>query len=124
MIDRNWMYEAVADNPDSMYVKYLDLLGSQFNIAMFSLAVAVLTMAILFTQKYYVRIAINLLGLVYFTMLAASFVFSYPNLGLGMSAIMVVIMIANINRLIDEQQEARKRKIICDNYHDDSKGGE
>src|SRR5699024_6391360 len=118
MIDPNWMYANIAENPDSMYVAYLNLLGSQFNIAIFSLIVAVVTMGILFTQNYTFRIVVNLIGLIYFTIISASYIFSYPNLGLGLAAIIVVTQINNINMLIDEKQEERKRKIICNSYHD------
>lgn len=123
MIDRNFMYETVANNPDSMYASYLGLMGSQLNIAIVSLLLAGITMSGLFVHNYNIRIIVSLLGLVYFTIIAASFVFSYPNFGLGISALVITTMIANINHLIDEQQEARKRNIICDNYHND-KGGE
>lgn len=124
MIDRNWMYANIAENPDSMYVAYLNLLGTQFNIAIFSLIVAVVTMGVLFTQNYTFRIVVNLIGLIYFTIISASYIFSYPNLGLGLAAIIVVTQINNINMLIDEQQEERKRKIICNSYHDDEGGEE
>lgn len=124
MIDPNWMYANIAENPDSMYVAYLNLLGSQFNIAIFSLIVAVVTMGVLFMQNYTFRIAVNLIGLIYFTIISASYIFSYPNLGLGLAAIIVVTQINNINMLIDQQQEERKRKIICNSYHDDEGGDE
>ena len=124
LIEPNWMYANIEKNPDSMYVAYLNLLGSQLNIAVFSLIVALVTMGILFTQNYTFRIAVNLLGLVYFTIISASYIFSYPNLGLGLAAIIVVTQISNINMLIDEQQEGRKRKIIYDSYHDDEGGEE
>ena len=123
LIDPNWMYANIEKNPDSMYAAYLDLLGSQLNIAIFSLIVAVMTMVVLFTQNYMFRISVNLIGLIYFTIISASYIFSYPNLGLGLAAILVATQISNINRLIDEQQEDRKRKIICNSYHDDE-GGE
>lgn len=123
MLEPNWMYANIEDNPNSMYVAYLEFLGSQFNIAIFSLIVALVTMSILFTQNYTFRIMVNLLGLTYFTIISASYIFSYPNLGLGLAAILVITQIKNINMLIDEQQEVRKQKIICDNYHSE-KGGE
>lgn len=124
MIEPNWMYANIEKDPDSMYVAYLEFLGSQFNIAIFSLIVAVVTVGILFTQNYMFRISVNLIGLIYFTIISASYIFSYPNLGLGLAAILVVTQISNINRLIDEQQEDKKRKIICNSYHDDEGGDE
>src|SRR5699024_11760276 len=65
-------------------------------------------------KNYTARIIVNIVGLVYFTILAVSFVFSYPNLGLGMAAIIVVVIITNINLLIDEQSERDKKRIMCD----------
>lgn len=120
-IDTKWMYTALEEDPDSMYAMYLELLGSQPNIAVFSGVVAGITIAALFVQHYLIRIASNLIGLVYFSILSASFIFSYPNLGLGLSAIFVVIMLVNINRLIDEHQDERKKKIMEDSY---CEGGE
>lgn len=116
LIGGEWMFRAIQNNPESMYAAYLDFLGSQTNLAVFSLAVALVTIFILFVENYIFRIVVNLIGLVYFTILAASYVFSYPNLGLGLALIFVLMMVANINRLIDEQQEDRKRKIMCDSY--------
>lgn len=115
-IDSDWLYRNMESNPDSMYWAYMELVGSQFNLAMFSLAVALITIGMLFVRSYTLRIIANVIGLIYFTILAASYVFSYPNIGLGMSAIIVVMLISNINSLIDEQQEEKKHKIICDSY--------
>lgn len=115
-VDPNWLYQSIEENPDSMYAAYLNFLGSQFNVAMFSLLVAILMIIVLFFQNYTLRIAANLVGLIYFTILSASYVFSYPNLGLGLALIFTTLLVANINRLIDEQQEVKKHKIICDSY--------
>lgn len=119
LVNRGWMFQVIQDNPESMYATYLEFLGSQTNLAVFSLAVALVTIFILFVENYIFRIAVNLIGLVYFTILAASYVFSYPNLGLGLALIFVLMMVININRLIDEQQEDRKRKIMCDSYKEE-----
>lgn len=116
MLDRNFLADGIERNPDSMYKMYLELLGSQQNIILVSLAVAFITCGVLFTQNYTVRIITSIVGLVYFTLLAVSFVFSYPNLGLGLSAIVVIIIIANVNLLIDEQNERTKMRIIHDSY--------
>jgi hypothetical protein len=115
-IDNTWFYSAIQDDPNSMYAAYLNFFHTQGNLAITSLVVGFLTVGILFVENYILRIFVNGIGLVYFTILAASYIFSYPNLGLGLSAIITVIMIANINRLIDEKQEERKHKIICDSY--------
>ena len=121
LLDSNWMYESIAKNPESMYGTYLSFIGSQVKLAIFSIFLVICTASILFVDNYLIRIGVNILGLMYFTILAGSFVFTYPNIGLGTSMILVVMMVVNINRLIDEQQEERKRKIICDAYNE---GGE
>lgn len=117
MVDRNFLADGIARNPDSMYKMYLELLGSQQNVILVSLAVAFITCGVLFTQNYTVRIISSIVGLVYFTLLAVSFVFSYPNLGLGLAAIVVVIIITNVNLLIDEQNERMKKRIIQDSFN-------
>lgn len=117
MVDRNFLAAGIEKNPDSMYKMYLELLGSQQNIILLSLAVAFITCGVLFTQNYTVRIISSILGLVYFTILAVSFVFSYPNLGLGLAAIVVIIIITNVNLLIDEQNERTKMRIIQDSFN-------
>lgn len=120
--DPDFFYRAIADNPESMYAAYIGFLGTQQNLAIFSLVLALVTIAVLFTERYSLRIISALVGLVYFTILAASYIFSYPNLGLGLSALMLGVLIFNINRLIDEKEEAKKRKLLCDNYK--SEGGD
>lgn len=128
MVDRNFLADGIESNPDSMYRMYLELLGSQQNVVLLSLAVAFITGVVLFTHNYTVRIISSIVGLVYFTILAVSFVFSYPNLGLGLAAIIVIIIIANVNLLIDEQNERTKKRIICDSFtHENetaTKGGD
>lgn len=123
MVDRNLLAAGIEKNPDSMYRMYLELLGSQQNVILLSLAVAFISCAVLFTQNYTVRIISSIVGLVYFTILAVSFVFSYPNLGLGLAAIIVIIIIANVNLLIDEQNERTKMRIIQDSFNDDDEIG-
>lgn len=124
MFDPNFFYRAIDSNPESMYAAYINFLGSQQNLAIFSLILAIITAAVLFTENYTLRIISALIGLIYFTILAASYIFSYPNLGLGLSAILVAILIFNINKLIDQREEAKKKKIFCDNFHDTTEGGE
>lgn len=121
-IDNNWFYQAIEDDPDSMYAAYLETFQTQGNLALFSLILALVTMGILFIDNYLIRIIVNLLGLVYFTILSASYIFSYPNLGLGLALILVVAMIANINFLINEKVEKDKKKIMCDSYKEESEG--
>lgn len=124
MFDPNFFYRAIDSNPESMYAAYIDFLGSQQNLAIFSLILAIITAAVLFTENYTLRIISALIGLIYFTILAASYIFSYPNLGLGLSTILVAILIFNINKLIDQREEVKKSKILCKNFHDTTEGGE
>ena len=114
--DPEFFYRSIAENPESMYAAYIGFLGTQQNLAIFSLVLALVTIAVLFTERYSLRILSALIGMVYFTIMAASYIFSYPNLGLGLSALMLAILIFNINRLIDEREEEKKRKLLCDNY--------
>lgn len=121
-IDPNFFYSAIEDNPESMYAMYLDFLGSQNNVALFSLIVAILTVVTLFTKNYMLRIITSFIGLIYFTILAASYVFSYPNLGLGMALLIMGMIIFDINKTISEKECETKRKIMADSYK--SEGGE
>jgi len=125
-LDGEFLERGIANNPDSMYRMYLELMGTQRNVVFISLAVALLTILVLFVKSYTARIIVNIVGLVYFTILAVSFVFSYPNLGLGMAAIIVVVIISNINLLIDEQSERDKKRIMCESVinEDSIEGGE
>lgn len=124
-LDGEFLERGIADNPDSMYRMYLELMGTQSNVVLISLAVAILSIMVLFTRSYTARIIVSIIGLVYFTILAVSFVFSYPNFGLGMAAIIVVVIITNINLLIDEQSERDKKRIMCESVIDEesSEGG-
>lgn len=120
-VDPEFFYNSIADNPESMYAMYMAFLGTQKNLALISLGLALLNAGILFTHNYILRILSNLIGIVYFAILAASYIFSYPNLGLGLSSIMIVILIFDVNRLIDEYTEEKKRKIYEANF---TEGGE
>lgn len=124
-LDGEFLERGIANNPDSMYRMYLELMGTQSNVVLISLAVAILTIMVLFTRSYTARIIVSIVGLVYFTILAVSFVFSYPNLGLGMAAIIVVVIISSINLLIDEQSERDKKRIMCESVinEEGSEGG-
>lgn len=123
-LDRNFLEKGIEANPDSMYRMYLELLGTQQNVVNLSFAVAILTIIVLFVNNYTARIVVSIVGLVYFTLLAVSFVFSYPNLGLGLAAIVVVIIITNINLLIDEQSERAKKRIMCESVNKDDEVSE
>ncbi len=116
-IDPEFFYNSIAENPASMYAMYTAFLGSQTNLALFSLALALANIGVLFTRNYVIRVITSITGIVYFTILAASYIFSYPNLGLGLSAIMIVILIFDVNRLIDEYAESKKKEIFNCNFN-------
>lgn len=120
-IDPRLFQEAIERNPESMYVAYVDFMGSERNVMIFSAVTLLITVLTLFTNKYTPRIIVHVIGIIYFTIIVASYIFSYPNIGLGIGAIIVINLIIDVNRVIDEQQEALKRKIICDSY---KKGGD
>lgn len=119
-VDPQLFQKAIERNPESMYVAYVDFMGSERNVMMFSAVTLLITVLTLFTNHYTPQIIVHVIGIIYFTIIVASYIFSYPNIGLGLGAIIVVKLIIDVNRVIDEQQEAHKRKIICDSY----KGGD
>lgn len=119
-IDPRLFQAAIERNPESMYVAYVDFMGSERNVMIFSAVTLVITVLTLFTERYTPQIIVHVIGIIYFTIIVASYIFSYPNIGLGMGAIIVIKLIIDVNRVIDDQQDARKRKIISDNF----KGGE
>lgn len=123
-LDKEFLVRGIEGNPDSMYRMYLELMGTQQNVVNLSFVVAILTIIVLFVNNYTARIVVSIVGLVYFTLLAVSFVFSYPNLGLGLAAIVVVIIISNINLLIDEQSERAKKRIMCESVIKDDEVSE
>lgn len=107
--------DAIANNPESLYANYMKILGTQSNMAWISLAIALASFATLFTEQFTVRILMNVAGLVFFTFISASFLFNYPNIGLGAVVLVVVWLFIELWKLIDESEEVKKRKIIVDN---------
>lgn len=122
-IDPNFFYTAIEKNPESMYAMYLEFLGSQGNVGIYSLVMSLLTGISLFIGNYTLRIVTGFFGLIYFTILAASYVFSYPNLGLGMALLIMGMIIFDINKIISAKEEQAKRKILSDSYKS-NEGGE
>lgn len=110
--------DAIANNPESMYANYMMLLGTQSNLAWISLTVALASFAALFTEHYTVRMLTSVLGLVYFTFISASYLFNYPNIGLGIVILVISWLFIELWKLIDESEEVKKRQIIVDNQKD------
>lgn len=104
--------DRIAENPDSLYVGYINIVGSQQNLAIISLGVGLLIFASFFTRIYNLRILSNVVGIIYTTFITASYIFNYPNLSLGLLVIMVIWQIYETNRLIDEGEDEKSKKIL------------
>src|SRR5699024_337556 len=84
MIAPDLFANQIAMNPDSLYAGYVDVVGSQRNLAFIALGVALLSFASFFIRCFNIRILVNSLGIVFTTFITASYVFNYPNLALGL----------------------------------------
>lgn len=105
--------ERIAENPESLYVGYVALVGSQQNLAIISLIVSAIVFASFFTRVYNLRIISNVIGIIYTTFITASYVFNYPNLSLGLLVIMIIWQIYETNQLIDESEDEKAKKILA-----------
>lgn len=108
----NFFEDAIANNPDSLYVGYIAMVGSQQNLAWISLAVAAIVFGSFFIRNYNARILVNCISIVYFTFIAASYVFNYPNLALGLLLVVVVWHIYETNRLINKSEDEKSKRIL------------
>lgn len=112
MIAPDLFAEQIAMNPDSLYAGYVDVVGSQRNLAFIALAVAVVSFGSFFIRNFNIRILINSLGIVFTTFITASYLFNYPNLGLGLLMIMIIWQIYEVNKLIDKSEDEKAKKIL------------
>src|SRR5699024_9714067 len=87
MIAPELFAERIAENPESLYVGYVAMVGSQANVAVISLGVTVLMFGCFFVVNYNAGIMLNVVAIVYTSFIAASYVFNYPNLALGLLVI-------------------------------------
>lgn len=108
----NFFEDAIANNPDSLYVGYIAMVGSQQNLAFISLGVTVLIFGSFFIRNYNTRIMVNVVAIVYTSFITASYIFNYPNLGLGLLVIMIIWQIYETNKLIDESEDEKSKRII------------
>ena len=105
--------DRIAENPESLYVGYVALVGSQVNLAIISIIVALLLFMTFFTKNYSVRILANITGIIYTTFITASYIFNYPNLALGLLVIMIIWQIYELYQLIDESEDEKSKKILA-----------
>lgn len=105
--------ERIAENPESLYVGYVALVGSQQNLAIISLIVSAIVFATFFTRIYNFRIMSNVIGIIYTTFITASYIFNYPNLALGLLVIMIIWQIYELFQLIDESEDEKAKKILA-----------
>lgn len=113
LVAPNLFAEQIAENPESLYVGYVAIVGSQQNLAIISLIVSAIVFASFFTRIYNLRIMSNVIGIIYTTFITASYVFNYPNLALGLLVIMIIWQIYETNQLIDESEDEKSKKILA-----------
>lgn len=104
--------DAIALNPDSLYQGYIDMVGTQRNLAFISLGVFVAMFASFFTRVYNIRILVNSAALVYTTFIAASYLFNYPNLSIGLIVVIIIWQIYEINKLIDSSEDCKAERVL------------
>lgn len=112
MIAPELFADRIAENPESLYVGYVEMVGSQQNLAFISLGVTVLIFGSFFIRNYNTRIMVNVVAIVYSSFITASYVFNYPNLALGLLVIMIIWQIYETNKLIDESEDEKSKKIL------------
>lgn len=112
MIAPNMFADQIALDPNSLYAGYVEVIGSQQNLALISLVVAIITFASFFIRNYNIRILINSIGIVFTTFITASYLFNYPNLGLGLLMVMIIWQIYEVNKLVDKSEDEKAKKIL------------
>ena len=122
-VDPNLFIDGSTNKADSVYATYIDMDGSQQNLAWISLAVSVLFFLILFTARYSILITIHIVGLIYYFFITASFLLNYPNIAFGIMSLVSIALFVEIMHLIDESEDAKKTKILNEGKYE-YKGGE
>lgn len=112
--------ERIAENPDSLYQGYIDVVGSQSNLALISLVVTGLIFGSFFIRSFNVRIMIGVIGIIYTTFITASYVFNYPNLALGLLIIMIIWQIYEVNKLINKSEDEKSKRILQQSLHSET----
>lgn len=112
MIAPDLFAERIAENPESLYAGYVNMVGSQQNLAFISLGVTMLIFGSFFIRNYNARIMVNVVAIVYASFITASYIFNYPNLALGLLVIMIIWQIYETNKLIDKSEDEKSKKIL------------
>lgn len=122
-VDPNLFIDGSTNKADSVYATYIQMVGSQQNLAWISLAVSVLFFLILFTTRYSVLITVHIIGLLYYFFITASFLLNYPNIAFGIMSLVSIALFVEIMNLIDESEDVKKMKILNEDEYE-YKGGE
>lgn len=103
-----------TDKAENVYATYISMVGSQRNLAWISLGVSVLCFLNLFTSRFPILISVQIIGLIYYFFITASFLLNYPNIAFGVMSLVSIALFQEILKLIDESEERKKSKILND----------
>lgn len=125
MVDADLFLSGIEKNSTSVYSTYIEMVGSQRNLAWLSLAVAVIVFTSLYIKKDTYLIFVAIIGFSYHMFITASFLINYPNIAFGIMSLFGVWLGARIYRLIDVSEEKKKEKILLKSeYHyEENEGG-
>lgn len=125
MIDVNLFMDANTDKSTSVYSTYIEMVGSQSNLAWLSLTVAAVVFTSLYVRKDTYLIFVAIIGFSYHMFITASFLINYPNIAFGIMSLFGVWLGARIYRLIDVSEEKKKEKILLNSeyrYEENKRG--
>lgn len=126
MVDADLFLSGIEKNSTSVYSTYIEMVGSQRNLAWLSLAVAVIVFTSLYIKKDTYLIFVAIIGFSYHMFITASFLINYPNIAFGIMSLFGVWLGARIYRLIDVSEEKKKEKILLNSEYryEENEGGE
>lgn len=84
-------------------------------IATISLIVALIAISSLYIEAHNIRIVINIVGIAYITFITASYLLIYPLL-LTLAVIMIIWLIHESFKLVDDGEEAKCKKILIESF--------
>lgn len=125
MVDADLFLSGIEKNSTSVYSTYIEMVGSQRNLAWLSLAVAVIVFTSLYIKKDTYLIFVAIIGFSYHMFITASFLINYPNIAFGIMSLFGVWLGARIYRLIDVSEEKKKEKILLNSeyrYEENKRG--
>lgn len=111
-VDPNLFFDGSTNKADSVYATYIQMVGSQQNLAWISLTVSVLFFLALFTKRYAIIITVHIIGLIYYFFITASFLINYPNVAFGVMSLVSIPLFIEILNQVDESEEHKKNKIL------------